>query len=149
MRFFSLYLTPHAVPLKPIVPTLGLHYQCLQLKFDTLYFRRVYSLNWMECSIVSLCGHEFETHLCFLFSRLIFWYFSSLYDFGKTFHIVYFFPPKDMNGVIILSVQYLLSLSAATPTHMCEGHPAVRVYALSDPMGICIWYCHIIQRSFV
>ena len=34
-----------------------------------------------------------------------------------------------MNSVIILCVQYHLSLSAATPTHMCEGHPEVRVYA--------------------
>jgi len=45
MLFFSPCLTPHAVPLKPIVTTLGLHYQRLQLKSDTLYFRRVFSLN--------------------------------------------------------------------------------------------------------
>jgi len=50
--------------------------------------------------------------------------------------ILYIFSTQDMNSVIILSVQYLLPF-AATPSPMCEGHPEVMVYALSDPMGVC------------
>jgi hypothetical protein len=81
--------------------------------------------------------------LCFLFSRLIFWYFNSLYGCGKTFHFGYFFHPKTW----IASLFYLSNIVChSTPLlqHTCEGHPAVGVYALSDPMGICKWYCQII-----
>ena len=113
MRFFPPYLTPNAVPLKHIVSTLGLYYQCLQLKFDTLYFLRVYSLNWMECGIVSLCGHEFESYLCFLFSILIFWYFNSFNGCGKTFRIVYIFcfHPKTW----IASLFYVSNILCHSP----------------------------------